>query len=50
MSTKAERRTRSKHRILPIKVPVRQSDGSVIIQVVDADVRVRKSSKKEEVR
>lgn len=42
MSTKADRAARCKHHVLPIKIPVRQSDGSTVAQVVSADVRVRK--------
>lgn len=39
MSTKADRRGRAQRVILPITVQVRQSDGSVVQQKVDADVR-----------
>lgn len=42
MSTKADRRHRAERRILPVKVQVRQTDGSKRTQIVDADVRVRK--------
>ena len=42
VSTKAERAARCKHHVMPIKIRVRQSDGSTIIQVVSADVRVDK--------
>ena len=41
MSTKADRAYRSKMCILPIKVRVRQADGSSIVQIVDVDVRQR---------
>jgi hypothetical protein len=41
MSTKADRRARAVRHILPIKVRVRQTDGSVQVQRVDADVRTR---------
>jgi hypothetical protein len=44
MSTKAERAARVKRHILPIKILVRQLDGSVRVQVVDADVREDKRS------
>ena len=43
MSTRADRATRASHKVLPIKVKVRQADGSKTVQVVDADVRVRTS-------
>jgi hypothetical protein len=46
MSTKAEREWRTKHKIIPIKVRVRQADGSVRTQVVDADVREDKRRRK----
>jgi hypothetical protein len=39
MSTKAERAFRVAHKIQPMKIKVRQSDGSVIVQNVDADIR-----------
>jgi hypothetical protein len=39
MSTKASRAWRSARHILPIKIRVRQPDGSVQVQIVDADVR-----------
>lgn len=39
MSNKNERAFRASRRILPVKVRVRQADGSVVVQVVDADVR-----------
>lgn len=42
MSTKADRRHRAERRILPVKVQVRQPDGSKRAQIVDADVRERK--------
>jgi len=45
MSTKTDRQFRAGRKILPIKLPVRQSDGSVIVQVVDADVRTDKRSR-----
>lgn len=38
-STKNYRAFRSMRKILPIKVKVRQPDGSFIVQWVDADVR-----------
>ncbi len=41
MSTRAIRAARCARRILPVKVRVRQPDGRVVVQVVDADVRVR---------
>lgn len=45
MSTAKDRAHRCLHRILPIKVRVRQKDGSFIIQVVDSDARIRKPSR-----
>lgn len=47
MSTKAERRQRAKRRIMPIKLKVRQKDGSIVKQTVDADMRVFKPKRKE---
>jgi hypothetical protein len=44
MSTRAERAFRANRHILPIKVGVRQRDGRVTKQVVDADVRKDKRS------
>lgn len=46
MSTKADRATRAARRILPVKVRVRQPDGSVVVQIVDADVRLDKRRSK----
>lgn len=42
MSTKADRAHRAERKILPIKIPVRQLDGAITVQTVDADVRIRK--------
>jgi hypothetical protein len=49
MSTKAERAARATRHILPIKVRVRQTDGSVDMQTVDADVRQDKRRTKKKV-
>lgn len=46
MSTKSERAFRSTRLVLPIKHKVRQKDGSVTTQRVDADVRNDKRSRK----
>lgn len=46
MSTKREREYRAANRILPIKIEVRQQDGSKQVQIVDADVREDKREKK----
>lgn len=45
MSTKDERQWRTVRRILPIRVKVRQKDGSYIDQIVDADVREDKRNR-----
>ena len=39
MSTKADRAFRVARKIQPVKVKVRQPNGSTIIQHVDADIR-----------
>lgn len=39
MSTKAERAERSARRIRPIEVTVRQKDGTVVVQWIEADMR-----------
>lgn len=44
MSTKAERAARAARRIRPIEVTVRQKDGTVVTQWIDADMRQRKHS------
>jgi hypothetical protein len=44
MSTKEERRLRSQRRIRPIEVTVRQKDGTVTVQWIEADMRQRKHS------
>jgi hypothetical protein len=46
MSTKSERAERAKRRIIPIKVPVRQKDGTIDVQTIDADVSVDKRRKR----
>jgi hypothetical protein len=46
MSTRAERAFRATRHIIPIKVKVRQSDGRVVVQTVDADVREDKRARK----
>jgi len=46
MSTKAERSNNSKHHILPIKIKIRQPDGSEKVQHVPADVRKDKRTGK----
>lgn len=43
MSTKSDRAWRANRHIIPIKIDVRQKDGSYITQILDADVRVRKA-------
>lgn len=45
MSTKEDRKHRSKYLILPKRFRVRQKDGSTLVQWVDVDVRVRKTRK-----
>lgn len=42
MSTKAERASRAKHRVLPLKLMIRQRDGRFTLQIVDSLVRVPK--------
>lgn len=42
MSTKAERAARASRVVLPIRVRVRQHDGSTVVQRVDASVKVRR--------
>jgi hypothetical protein len=44
MSTKEERRLRAQRRIRPIEVEVRQKDGTVVTQWIEADMRQRKHS------
>ena len=44
MSTKEERRMRAQRRIRPIEVTVRQKDGTVTVQWIEADMRQRKYS------
>ncbi len=46
MSTKSERAFQAMRHILPIKVEVRQSDGTKMVHVVDADVRTDKRTKR----
>lgn len=46
MSTKEERAFRARRHVLPIKVEVRQPDGSIIVQNVEADVRKDKRSRR----
>lgn len=38
-STRADRAFRASRRIMPIKLPVRQADGTITYQFVVADVR-----------
>jgi len=45
MSTKTDRAYRAQNRTLPIKVKVRQTDGTHITQIVDANVRRPKVKK-----
>lgn len=40
-STAADRAYRCSRRVLPIKVRVRQADGSIAVQIVDASVKAR---------
>lgn len=44
MSTKEERRFRAQRRIRPIEVTVRQKDGTVVTQWIEADMRQSKRS------
>jgi hypothetical protein len=44
VSTKAERAARAARRIRPIEVTVRQKDGTVTVQWIEADMRQRKHS------
>ena len=44
MSTKEERAKRAARRIRPIEVTVRQKDGTVVTQWIEADMRQRKHS------
>lgn len=44
MSTKEERAARASRRIRPIEVTVRQKDGTVVTQWIEADMRQRKHS------
>lgn len=46
MSSRADRAFRATRHILPIKVRVRQPNGQVIVQTVDADVREDKRARK----
>jgi hypothetical protein len=46
MSTKSERAFRAARHIQPIKIEVPQSDGSVAVQHVDADIREDKRRSK----
>ena len=48
MSTAEERRFRVERRIMPIKVTIKQADGSASVQHVDADVRRGKPTLKHE--
>lgn len=41
VSTRASRAAYAMHHIMPVKVRVRQPDGSYFIQICDADVRRR---------
>jgi hypothetical protein len=45
-STKVGRALRANRHILPIKIKVRQKDGSYIIQIISADVREDKRNNK----
>lgn len=40
MSNRADRAFRSAHKIIVFKIPVRQRDGRVVLQVGDADARL----------
>ena len=46
MSTKSERAFRAGRHIQPVKIKVRQTDGSVVVQNVEADVREDKRARK----
>jgi len=50
MSTREDRAQRAKHKIQPVKIKVRQTDGSVNVQTVDADVRQDKRGRRHEER
>lgn len=45
MSTKEERRFRAQRRIRPIEVTVRQKDGTVVTQWIEADMTDRRQKR-----
>jgi hypothetical protein len=46
MSTREQRHERVIRRIMPVRITVRQADGSYLIQIVDADIRQDKRDRK----